>query len=154
MSLTHFKNKNRNIEMVDISKKKQTKRIAEAESFIRINKDLYKLLINDENLFNNLCHTAKVAGILAAKNTSFQIPLTHQISLDHISIEFSLEKESYIYLKSSIKTRYTTGLEIESLNCVSTAAITIFDMLKSYKKEIIIENIKLVKKRGGKNNIG
>ena len=154
MSLTHFKNKNKDIEMVDISKKNKSNRIAEAESFIKINPELFNILFNDGTLFNNLCHTAKIAGIIAAKNTSTQIPLTHQIPIDHITINFKLKKKCYIYLKSTIKTKYATGLEIEALNCISTAAITIFDMLKSYKKEIIIESIKLVKKRGGKNNIG
>jgi len=154
MSLTHFKNKNKDVEMVDISKKNKSSRIAEAESFIKISHDLYKILLEDEKLFNNLCHTAKIAGILAAKNTSSQIPLTHHVPLDHVTINFILKNKCYIYLKSFIKTKYATGLEIEALNCISTAAITIFDMLKSYKKEIIIENIKLIKKRGGKNNIG
>ena len=154
MSLTHFNKKNKNIEMVDISTKKKTKRIAEAKSIIRIDKSLYKILYRDKSLFNNLCNTAKVAGILAAKNTSSQIPLTHTIPLDHITISFELIEDEMIILKSSVKSKYTTGLEIESLNCVATASITIFDMLKSYKKKIIIEKIEILKKRGGRNNIG
>ena len=81
MALTHFKNKNQTIEMVDISKKKKTARIAIAESLIKIDKDLHQVLLNDQNLFSNLCATAKIAGVLAAKNTSLQIPLTYQILL-------------------------------------------------------------------------
>ena len=154
MSLSHFNKKNKNIEMVNISNKKKTKRIAEAKSIIRIDKSLYKILYKDKSLFNNLCNTAKIAGILAAKNTSSQIPLTHTILLDHITISFELIEDEMIILKSSIKSKYTTGLEIESLNCVATASITIFDMLKSYKKKIIIEKIEILKKRGGRNNIG
>jgi len=154
MSLSHFNKKNKNIEMVDISNKKKTKRIAEAKSIIRIDKSLYKILYRDKSLFSNLCNTAKLAGILAAKNTSSQIPLTHTILLDHITISFELIEDEMIILKSSIKSKYTTGLEIESLNCVATASITIFDMLKSYKKKIIIEKIEILKKRGGRNNIG
>ena len=154
MTLTHFKNKNQTIEMVDISKKKKTARIAVAESFIKIDKSLYQVLLNDKNLFSNLCATAKIAGVLAAKNTSSQIPLTHHIPIDHISIEFTLLNNEFLKIKSSVKSKYTTGLEIEALTSVSTSSITIFDMLKSYKKEIIIQNIQIVKKRGGKNNIG
>ena len=90
MTLTHFKNKNQTIEMVDISKKKKTARIAVAESFIKIDKSLYQVLLNDKNLFSNLCATAKIAGVLAAKNTSLQIPLTHQVPIDYITIEFNL----------------------------------------------------------------
>tara|TARA_B100000965_G_scaffold122738_1_gene101527 strand:- start:411 stop:875 length:465 start_codon:yes stop_codon:yes gene_type:complete len=154
MSLTHFNKKNKNVEMADITNKRKTKRLAEARSIIKIDKNLFQILIKDKSLFNNLCQTAKIAGIFAAKNTSNQIPLTHQIPLDHISISFKLINEDTISIKGLIKSKYTTGLEIESLNCVATASITIFDMLKSYKKKIVIEKIEILKKRGGKNNIG
>ena len=154
MTLTHFKNKNQNIEMVDISKKKKTARIAVAESLIKIDKSLYQVLLNDQNLFSNLCATAKIAGVLAAKNTSLQIPLTHQVPIDHISIEFKLFDKEFLRIISSVKSKYTTGLEIEALTAVSNSSITVFDMLKSYKKEIVIKNIQIIKKRGGKNNIG
>ena len=154
MSLSHFNKKNKNIEMVDITKKNKTQRIAEAKSTMKVDRDLYEILFNDNLLFNNLCNTAKIAGIFAAKNTSNQIPLTHHIPLDYVSISFKLMEKEKIVLKSTIKSKYTTGLEIEALNCVSTASITIFDMLKSYKKKIIIEQIEIIKKRGGKNNIG
>ena len=154
MSLSHFNKKNKNIEMVDITKKNKTQRIAEAKSTMKVDRELYEILFNDNLLFNNLCNTAKIAGIFAAKNTSNQIPLTHHIPLDYVSISFKLMKKEKIVLKSTIKSKYATGLEIEALNCVSTASITIFDMLKSYKKKIIIEQIEIIKKRGGKNNIG
>lgn len=154
MTLTHFKNKNQTIEMVDISKKKKTARIAIAESLIKIDQSLYQVLLNDQNLFSNLCATAKIAGVLAAKNTSLQIPLTHQVPIDHITIEFKLLDKELLRIISSVKSKYTTGLEIEALTAVSTSSITVFDMLKSYKKEIVIKNIQIIKKRGGKNNIG
>ena len=154
MTLTHFKNKNQTIEMVDISKKKKTARIAVAESLIKIDKNLYKILLKDKDLFSNLCATAKIPGVLAAKNTSLQIPLTHQVPIDHINIEFKLLDSEFLKIMSSVKSKYTTGLEIEALTAVSTSSITVFDMLKSYKKEIIIQNIQIIKKRGGKNNIG
>ncbi len=154
MALSHFNKKNRNIEMVDITKKTKTLRIAEAKSIIKIDKSLYKILFNDNLLFNNLCNTAKIAGIFAAKNTSNQIPLTHPIPLDYVTVSFKLKNKEEIILKSTIKSKYATGLEIEALNCVSTASITIFDMLKSYKKKIVLEKIEIVKKRGGRNNIG
>ena len=154
MTLTHFKNKNQTIEMVDISKKKKTARIAVAESLIKIDKSLYQVLLSDQSLFSNLCATAKIAGILAAKNTSLQIPLTHQVPIDHITIEFKLFDKEFLRIISSVKSKYTTGLEIEALTAVSNSSITVFDMLKSYKKEIIFQNIQIIKKRGGKNNIG
>ena len=140
--------------MVDISKKKKSARIAVAESLIKIDKSLYQVLLNDQNLFSNLCATAKIAGVLAAKNTSLQIPLTHQVPIDHITIEFKLFDKEFLRIISSVKSKYTTGLEIEALTAVSNSSITVFDMLKSYKKEIVIKNIQIIKKRGGKNNIG
>ena len=154
MTLTHFKNKNQTIEMVDISNKKRTSRIAVAESLIKVDKKLFKILSNDQNLFSNLCATAKIAGVLAAKSTSLRIPLTHQVPIDHITIKFKLFDNEFLKIISSVKSKYTTGLEIEALTSVSASSITVFDMLKSYKKEIIIQNIQIKKKRGGKNNIG
>ena len=154
MSLSHFNKKNKNIEMVDISKKNKTKRFAEARSLLEINKKLYSIIKGDKELKNNLFNTAKVAGIFAAKNTSLQIPLTHNIPIDYVSLSFNLRDEEYIEIKSVVKSNYSTGLEIEALNSVSCASITIFDMLKSYKEKITFKKIEIIKKRGGKNNIG
>ena len=154
MELTHFNKKNKKIEMVDISIKNKTKRVAEAKGLVKINKKLYLILKNDQNIFEKLTTTAKIAGILAAKNTSNSIPLTHNIPIDYINLSFNLENDQFIEIKSIIKSNYTTGLEIEALSAVSTAALTIFDMLKSYKQKILIQSIEITKKRGGKNNIG
>ena len=154
MELTHFNKKNKKIEMVDISIKNKTKRIAEAKGLVKINKKLYLILKKDQNIFEKLTTTAKIAGILAAKNTSNTIPLTHNIPIDYINLDFNLENDQFIEIKSIVKSNYTTGLEIEALSAVSTAALTIFDMLKSYKKKIFIQSIEITKKRGGKNNIG
>ena len=154
MELTHFNKKNKKIEMVDISIKNKTKRIAEAKGLVKINKKLYLIIKNDQNIFEKLTNTAKIAGILAAKNTSNSIPLTHNIPIDYINLSFNLENDQFIEIKSIIKSNYTTGLEIEALSAVSTAALTIFDMLKSYKQKILIQSIEITKKRGGKNNIG
>jgi len=154
MELTHFNKKNKKIEMVDISIKNKTKRIAEAKGLVKINKKLYLILKKDQNIFEKLTTTAKIAGILAAKNTSNSIPLTHNIPIDYINLDFNLENDQFIEIKSIVKSNYTTGLEIEALSAVSTAALTIFDMLKSYKQKIFIQSIEITKKRGGKNNIG
>ena len=154
MELTHFNKKNKKIEMVDISIKNKTKRIAEAKGLVKINKKLYLILKKDQNIFEKLTTTAKIAGILAAKNTSNSIPLTHNIPIDYINLSFNLENDQFIEIKSIVKSNYTTGLEIEALSAVSTAALTIFDMLKSYKQKIFIQSIEITKKRGGKNNIG
>ena len=113
MSLSHFNKKNKNIEMVDISKKNKTKRFAEARSLIEIDKKLYSVIKGDKELKNNLFNTAKIAGIYAAKNTSHQIPLTHNIPIDYVSLTLNLRDEVYIEIKSVVKSNYSTGLEIE-----------------------------------------
>ncbi len=154
MELTHFNKKNKKIEMVDISNKSKTKRIAEAKGLVKINKKLFQILKKDQKIFDKLSTTAKIAGVLAAKNTSNLIPLTHNIPIDYISLSFELKNDQLIEIKSLVKSNYTTGLEIEALNAVSTAALTLFDMLKSYKQKILIHSIEIKKKRGGKNNIG
>jgi len=154
MELTHFNKKNKKIEMVDISNKSKTKRIAEAKGLVKISKKLFQILKKDQKIFDKLSTTAKIAGVLAAKNTSNLIPLTHNIPIDYISLSFELKNDQLIEIKSLVKSNYTTGLEIEALNAVSTAALTLFDMLKSYKQKILIHSIEITKKRGGKNNIG
>ncbi len=130
MELTHFNKKNKKIEMVDISNKRKTKRIAEAKGLVKINKKLFQILKKDQKIFDKLSTTAKIAGVLAAKNTSNLIPLTHNIPIDYISLSFELKNDQLIEIKSLVKSNYTTGLEIEALNAVSTAALTLFDMLK------------------------
>ena len=110
MSLSHFNKKNKNIEMVDISKKNKTKRYAEAKSRLKIDRKLFLLLKNDRELQNNLYHTAKIAGVYAAKNTSYQIPLTHNIPIDYVSLTFDLKENEYILLKSIVKSNYSTCL--------------------------------------------
>ena len=152
MSLSHFNKKNKNIEMVDISKKNKTKRFAEARSLIEIDKKLYSVIKGDKELKNNLFNTAKIAGIYAAKNTSHQIPLTHNIPIDYVSLTLNLRDEVYIEIKSVVKSNYSTGLEIEALNSVSCASITTFDMLKSFKKKIIIKTVSYTHLRAHETN--
>ena len=116
MSLSHFNKKNKNIEMVDISKKNKTKRFAEARSLIEIDKKLYSVIKGDKELKNNLFNTAKIAGIYAAKNTSHQIPLTHNIPIDYVSLTLNLRDEVYIEIKSVVKSNYSTGLELSLIH--------------------------------------
>ena len=110
MELTHFNKKNKKIEMVDISNKSKTKRIAEAKGLVKINKKLFQILKKDQKIFDKLSTTAKIAGVLAAKNTSNLIPLTHNIPIDYISLSFELKNDQLIEIKSLVKSNYTTGL--------------------------------------------
>jgi cyclic pyranopterin phosphate synthase len=149
MSLTHFNKKNKNTEMVDISNKNKSKRVAIAKGEMTIDKSLYEYLLKNKKITNNLFNTSKISGVLAAKNTSNVIPLTHNIPIDYINIKIELKNKSKINIIAEAKSHYSTGIEIEVIHAIAITATTLFDMLKSYKKAIVIKNIQLVKKTGG-----
>ena len=149
MSLTHFNKKNKNTEMVDISNKNKSERIAIAKGEMIINKSLYDYLLKNKKITNNLFNTSKISGVLAAKNTSNVIPLTHNIPIDYVDIKIELKNNTKINIIAEAKSHYSTGIEIEVIHAVAVTATTLYDMLKSYKKIIIIKNIQLVKKTGG-----
>ena len=153
MSLTHFNKKNKNTEMVDISNKNKSQRIAIAKGEMTINKSLYDYLIKNKKITNNLFNTSKISGVLAAKNTSNVIPLTHNIPIDYIDIKIELKNNTKINIIAEAKSHYSTGIEIEVIHAVAVTATTLYDMLKSYKKTIIIKNIQLVKKTGGSKKL-
>ena len=98
---------------------------------------------------DNLSNTAKIAGIFAAKNTPNAIPLTHNIPIDYIDIKIQLFEKNKINILAEAKSHYSTGIEIEVIHAVVISATTIYDMLKSYKKKIVIKNIQLIEKTGG-----
>ena len=149
MTLTHFNKKNKNTEMVDISNKEKTKRKAIAEGILIVNKTLHNYLKKNKKIMDNWINTAKIAGIFAAKNTSNAIPLTHNIPIDYIDIKIQLFEKNKINILAEAKSHYSTGIEIEVIHAVVISATTIYDMLKSYKKKIIIKNIQLIEKKGG-----
>jgi len=153
MSLTHFNKKNKNTEMVDISNKNKSERIAIAKGEMIINKSLYDYLLKNKKITNNLFNTSKISGVLAAKNTSNVIPLTHNIPIDYVDIKIELKNNTKINIIAEAKSHYSTGIEIEVIHAVAVTATTLYDMLKSYKKTIIIKNIQLVKKTGGSTRL-
>jgi cyclic pyranopterin phosphate synthase len=153
MSLTHFNKKNKNTEMVDISNKNKSQRIAIAKGEMIINKSLYGYLLKNKKITSNLFNTSKISGVLAAKNTSNVIPLTHNIPIDYIDIKIELKSNTKINIIAEAKSHYSTGIEIEVIHAVAVTATTLYDMLKSYKKTIIIKNIQLVKKTGGSKKL-
>ncbi len=150
MIFSHFKNKK--ISMVDISKKKVTKRTAKAKCFVIFKKSSFQKIIERGSPKGEIFNTAKCAGILAAKKTSELIPLSHNINLSNIDIEFIINKKDYIIeIYSTVSTSDKTGVEIEALIACSISAITIYDMCKSIDKSITVENLKLTSKTGGKS---
>ena len=137
--------------MVDVSKKLKTERLASSEARVHLGKELTAFLKESKHTKKGpVIQTAVIAGIQGAKKTSDLIPMCHPLILDGVEIDIKLEDE-YAIINATIKTKDRTGVEMESLTAVSTAALTIYDMCKSINKGITIESIRLLEKKGGKS---
>jgi cyclic pyranopterin phosphate synthase len=151
--LTHIDNKGRP-KMVDVSSKPLTKRIALAKGSVYMKKETFELITKGKVAKGDVLSVAKIAGITAAKKTSEIIPLCHPLNISSVDIDFKLdEKENRIEIESCIKITGQTGVEMEALTAVAAAALTIYDMCKAVDKEMIISDIMLVEKSGGKSGI-
>ena len=149
--LTHFDNKG-NANMVNVSNKNHTKRVAEAYGIVEMNQSTLKTIINKSISKGDVLQIARLAGIMAAKKTSDIIPLCHPIIIDSIELHLEAQKEkNSVLIKSKVICRGSTGVEMEALTAVSASALTIYDMCKSIDRGIKIKNIQLLKKSGGKS---
>jgi molybdenum cofactor biosynthesis protein MoaC len=137
--------------MLDITHKYNTLRTATAQAIIRVSKSSLVAIKKNSVPKGDVRTVAKTAGILAAKNVPAIIPFCHNIPVDFVNIEFELNKDS-ITLISTVKAIYKTGVEMEALTAVSVAALTVYDMLKMIDKNIFIQEIRLLKKSGGKSD--
>ena len=140
-----------NVTMVDVTDKVVTVRIAKAEGKISMLPETIIAIQNDALPKGNVLTTAKISGIQSAKKTAEMIPMCHQLNLSYVDIEFEFESDA-ICIRSIVKTKEATGVEMEALSAVSGAALTIYDMCKSVDKSMVISEIKLVKKVGGKSD--
>lgn len=149
--LTHL-DKNGNAIMVDVADKSLSPREAEAEGEISITSKILEAIKQQTLKKGDLFTVAKIAAINAAKQTSTFIPLCHQIPLDFIDVKFNVdEKQLKIKITTQVKTSYKTGVEMEALMAVNIGLITIYDMCKALSKEMVISNIRLSRKTGGKS---
>ena len=149
--LTHFDKKGR-AKMVDVSKKGETLREAVVRGSIFMNPKTYNSIMSGKIAKGDVLAVAKVAGIMAAKKTSETIPMCHPLNLSHVEINFhSFEKESRIDIEAKVKIKAQTGVEMEGFVAVATAGLTIYDMCKAIDRGIVLSNIHLVKKTGGKS---
>ena len=136
--------------MVDVSTKLITKREAVARGTVLVHPKIINLIKDKQIPKGDVLTTAKIAGILAAKKTHSLIPMCHPLPIEYIEIDFKLYSDKII-ATSYVKTSAKTGVEMEALVAASIAALTIYDMCKSIDKGIIISQIKLLKKTGGKS---
>jgi len=150
MALTHFDKKGR-VKMVDVGEKIVTRRVARAKGFILMSTEAFAAVMTDSVKKGNVLATAKVAGIMAAKNTCSIIPLCHPLPIDHIDIAFHVdENASSIEAEATVKVSGRTGVEMEALHAVSVALLTIYDMVKAIDKAMVIGEIRLEEKSGGR----
>lgn len=149
--LSHFDEAGK-IEMVDVSEKEITARRAIASGKVLLNSATLTTLQTRSTPKGDPLEIARIAGIMAAKKTSELIPLCHQINLSKVNVTAEF-RDFGIYLEAETITNAQTGVEMEALTAVSVAALTIYDMCKAVQKDIVISDIKLESKTGGRSKI-
>lgn len=141
------------VSMVDISSKPEVFREASATGTIRLKAKTMQLIKNGRIAKGDPIHTAKIAGVLAAKNTSALIPLCHPIPLTNVQVDIAFENKNLLRVSTTVKTKAQTGVEMEALTAATTSLLTIWDMVKQYEKNAkgqyfstAIEDIRVTKK--------
>ena len=149
MNLTHI-NEKHNPKMVDVGDKEITKRIAVASGEIIMQKATKKAILEEKTKKGAVLQTAIIAAIMGSKKTSELIPMCHNIFIDGVDIDIE-ETQSGFKIIATAKTTSKTGIEMEALTAVSVGLLTIYDMAKAIDREMIISDIKLEYKAGGKS---
>jgi cyclic pyranopterin phosphate synthase len=150
--LSHFDDAG-NIRMVDVSAKQTTVRKATAVGRVMVSQAVIDAVRSQSNAKGDPIEIARIAGIMAAKRTSELIPLCHQINLTSVDVRIDIDEHGFI-IEAEATTSAKTGVEMEALTAVSVAALTIYDMCKSIQKDMVISEIKVIRKSGGRSDIG
>ncbi|WP_175987742.1 cyclic pyranopterin monophosphate synthase MoaC [Bacillus sp. Marseille-Q1617] len=150
---THFNGQGR-AKMVDITAKNESSRYAKARSSITVTKEIYDKIVNDDFKKGDVLSVAQVAGIMGAKQTSSIIPMCHPIPISGVDISFDWKEKNPHYelvITTEVKTKGSTGVEMEALTAASVTALTIYDMCKAVDKGMVIGETYLLEKSGGKS---
>ncbi len=151
--LTHF-TEDGAAHMVDVSGKDVTERVAVAGGRISMSAEAFTHVKAGTAKKGDVLGTARLAGIMAAKKTSDLIPLCHPLALSKVEIDFDLnEASNAVDIRATVKVTGKTGVEMEALTAASVAALTVYDMLKAVDKSMVIGDIRLLKKSGGKSGL-
>ena len=151
--LSHLDNEGQ-VRMVDISQKEISTRRAVASATISMTSNTLQMILDQKITKGNVFETARIAGIMAAKKTSDFIPMCHPLNLSHIQIDFWVDyDQNSIHIKGIVSVDGKTGVEMEALTAVSVSALTIYDMCKSMDREMMISQIILEHKSGGKSGV-
>ncbi|MEE9443319.1 MAG: cyclic pyranopterin monophosphate synthase MoaC [candidate division Zixibacteria bacterium] len=138
--------------MVNVGEKEITNRQARATVSVKLNETSFEIARENRSAKGDVITVAKLAGIQAAKKTSELIPLCHQLPLNHVEIEFEFDQsQNMIKIFSTVRCSSRTGVEMEALTACSVAALTVYDMLKAVHKDIVISDLMLLEKTGGKS---
>ncbi|AGO15968.1 cyclic pyranopterin monophosphate synthase MoaC [Glaesserella parasuis] len=150
-TFTHI-NQNGEANMVDVSAKQDTVREARAEAFVTMNPETLQMIISGNHHKGDVFATARIAGIQAAKRTWELIPLCHPLLLSKVEVQLeALPEKNQVRIESLCKLSGKTGVEMEALTAASAAALTIYDMCKAVQKDMVIEQVRLLSKSGGKS---
>ncbi len=148
---THL-DKDGRIRMVDVGDKSETKRVAIVGGKVFMQPETLERIMDAKVKKGNVLEAARIAGVMAAKKTSDLIPMCHPLNITHARIDFDFDKDnSVINIEAEVSLTGRTGVEMEALTAASVAALTIYDMCKSYDKGMRISDIYLKKKSGGKS---
>ena len=151
MSFTHI-NASGEANMVDVSEKTVTTRVARAEAYINMTPETLTMIIEGNHHKGDVFSVARIAGIQAAKQTSQLIPLCHPLMLSKVSVEFDPQPEqNRVRIETMCKLAGQTGVEMEALTAASVTALTLFDMCKAVDKAMVISGIRVLEKQGGKS---
>ena len=138
--------------MVDVGAKEPTRRVAVAKGSVVMSAETLALIRTNSAEKGDVLGVARVAGVMAAKNTAQLIPLCHPLPLDQVTVSFKLVDEpASVEIAAEARTTARTGVEMEALTAVSVAALTIYDMCKSSDRRMRIEGVRLVRKSGGRS---
>jgi cyclic pyranopterin phosphate synthase len=151
MELTHLDAQGQ-ANMVDVGAKAETRRTAEAAATLTMQKETLQKIKEASLKKGDALAAARIAGIMAAKRTFELIPLCHNIPIERAEIAFADNGENELYIKASLACSYKTGIEMEALTAVSVAALTVYDMCKAIDRGMVIGEIRLVSKTGGKTD--
>lgn len=148
-SLTHFDEAGRP-RMIDVSGKKKTPRTATATGFVRMNKAALNFARDRQSRKGDAAAVAELAGVMGAKKTADLIPLCHSLPIANVAVETAIDEVAGgVRVTASVKTTGKTGVEMEALTAVSTACLTLYDMLKAVDRSMVIEEVMLIEKTGG-----
>jgi cyclic pyranopterin phosphate synthase len=151
MDFTHINDQGR-ARMVDVSGKDDTERVARAQAVISMQPETLALIKSGGVKKGDVLGVAQVAGIMGAKQTSSLVPMCHPLMLNSVDIQFEIDDDnSSIIINSTVKTTGKTGVEMEAITAASIAAITIYDMAKAIDRWMVIKEVKLLEKWGGKS---